>query len=173
MLIGIASSGVHSNGYSLVRKILKDSGANLTGKAPFETEHRSLGGALLEPTRIYVKSLLPLLKSEKIKAMAHITGGGLSENLPRVLPTALSAHIDLERWVMPSVFQWLMKAGDIDASEMLRTFNCGIGMILVVAKEDAALVLKALESTGELAGEIGGLTKDAGARVTYSGNLCD
>ncbi|MFZ4125276.1 MAG: phosphoribosylformylglycinamidine cyclo-ligase [Rickettsiales bacterium] len=173
ILIGIASSGVHSNGYSLVRKIVKDSGKAMTDDAPFETEHRTLGGALLEPTRIYVKSLLPLLAAQKIKAMAHITGGGLSENLPRVLPDNLAAHIDLERWDMPSVFKWLMAAGDVDASEMLRTFNCGIGMILVVAKEDAAHVLSALESTGELAGEIGNLTALTGERVTYSGNLCD
>ncbi|MBN8544159.1 MAG: phosphoribosylformylglycinamidine cyclo-ligase [Alphaproteobacteria bacterium] len=173
VLIGIASSGVHSNGYSLVRKIVKDSKVAMTDDAPFETEHRSLGGALLEPTRIYVKSLLPLLAAQKVKAMAHITGGGLSENLPRVLPENLAAHIDLERWDMPSVFKWLMAAGDVDASEMLRTFNCGIGMILVVAKDDAAHVLSALESTGELAGEIGSLMKQTGERVTYSGNLCD
>lgn len=172
VLIGIASSGVHSNGYSLVRKIVKDAKANLNDKAPFETEHRSLGGALLEPTRIYVKSLLPLLKAEKIKAMAHITGGGLSENLPRVLPEKLAAHIDLDRWVMPSVFQWLMRAGDVDAHEMLRTFNCGIGMILVVAKKEAEEVLASLEKTGELAGEIGTLGAISGARVSYSGDLC-
>jgi phosphoribosylformylglycinamidine cyclo-ligase len=174
VLIGIASSGVHSNGYSLVRKIVKDAKANLNDKAPFETEHRSLGGALLEPTRIYVKSLLPLLKDEKIKAMSHITGGGLSENLPRVLPEKLAAHIDLDRWVMPSVFQWLMRAGDVDSHEMLRTFNCGIGMILVVAKKDAAEVLASLEKTGELAGEIGtlGSILIAGERVSYSGDLC-
>jgi phosphoribosylformylglycinamidine cyclo-ligase len=172
VLIGIASSGVHSNGYSLVRKIIKDSNKTMADDAPFETEHRTLGGALLEPTRIYVKSLLPLLAAQKVKAMAHITGGGLSENLPRVLPKNLAAHIDLERWDMPSVFKWLMAAGDVDASEMLRTFNCGIGMILVVAKADAAHVLSALESTGELAGEIGSLTALTGERVTYSGNLC-
>lgn len=173
VLIGIASSGVHSNGYSLVRKIVHDSGMVMTDDAPFETEHRTLGGALLEPTRIYVKSLLPLLATQKIKAMAHITGGGLSENLPRVLPESLAAHIELERWDMPWVFKWLMAAGDVDTSEMLRTFNCGIGMILVVAKDDAAQVLSALEATGELAGEIGKLTALTGERVTYSGSLCD
>lgn len=171
-LIGIASSGVHSNGYSLVRKIVKDAKADMNAAAPFKTAHDSLGAALLEPTRIYVAALLPLLKTGKIKAMAHITGGGLSENLPRVLPKDLSAHIDLERWEMPAVFQWLMSAGDVDAHEMLRTFNCGIGMILVVAKEDATHVMKALDDAGELAGDIGALHTLDGERVIYSGELC-
>jgi phosphoribosylformylglycinamidine cyclo-ligase len=171
-LIGLASSGVHSNGYSLVRKIVSDAKADLNAKAPFTSEHPSLGAALLEPTRIYVKSLLPVLAEGKIKAMAHITGGGLSENLPRVLPKNIAAAIDLTAWEMPPVFQWLMQAGDVSEEEMLRTFNCGIGMILVVKKQDVGSILSALEAAGELAGEIGVLTPLAGDHVTYSGSLC-
>ncbi|MFO0109715.1 MAG: phosphoribosylformylglycinamidine cyclo-ligase [Alphaproteobacteria bacterium] len=172
VLIGIASSGIHSNGYSLVRKVIRDIGADLFAGAPFQTIHASLGAALLEPTRIYVSSLLPLIRRKKIKAMAHITGGGVSDNLPRVLPLSTSASIDLGRWAMPDVFHWLMQAGDVSEAEMLRTFNCGLGMVLVVAPHDVKDVLGILTSAGEVAGEIGIITKPGEARIVYQGTLC-
>ena len=172
VLIGMASSGSHSNGYSLVRKILRDTGADLAAAAPFHTQHATLGSALLEPTRIYVSALMPLLRHGKIKAMAHITGGGVTDNLPRVLPHALSATLDLGSWAMPDVFHWLMQAGSVSEAEMLRTFNCGLGMVLVVAPGDVREVLATLASQKEVAGEIGTLTKAQGSRIMYHGTLC-
>jgi phosphoribosylformylglycinamidine cyclo-ligase len=172
VLLGIASDGVHSNGYSLVRKIIRDSGANLNEAAPFTTHEKTLGQALLTPTRIYVKSLLPILNRGEIKALAHITGGGLTENLPRVLPDNLSAAINLEAWTLPPVFDWLQTAGNIPPEEMLRTFNCGLGMILVVAQSHVKAVRAALEHAGETVHEIGALTHATDARITYAGTLC-
>lgn len=172
VLIGLASSGVHSNGYSLVRKIVADSKAKLSAKAPFTTPHKTLGEALLEPTRIYVKSLLPLITTGKIKALAHITGGGLTENLPRVLPASTSATIDLASWKLPPVFAWMKGQGDIDEEDLLRTFNCGIGMILVVSKAKAATVEKALKAAGEKTFRMGELTRKTAAPVNYRGALC-
>ena len=172
VLLGLASSGVHSNGYSLVRKIVTQSGAELAAPAPFATTHATLGEALLEPTRIYVASLLPLLNAGKIKALSHITGGGLTENLPRVLPASLSATIDLSAWKLPPVFDWMQRTGDIPTSEMLRTFNCGLGMILVVAANDAAQVTEQLTAAGETVTRIGTLTAATAERVTYEGALC-
>lgn len=172
ILLGLGSSGVHSNGYSLVRKLVTESGAKLTEKAPFATTHATLGEALLEPTRIYVKSLLPLLNAGKIRALSHITGGGLTENLPRVLPNTLSAAIDLTTWKLPPVFAWMQQVGNIHEEEMLRTFNCGIGMILVVAPAHAEEVSQALQQAGEAVTRIGKLTAAAEERVTYSGSLC-
>lgn len=171
VLLGIASSGVHSNGYSLVRKLVKDSAATLDAAAPFDTPYATLGDALLAPTRIYVKSLLPLINAGKLKALAHITGGGLTENLPRVLPEGVSASIDLASWKLPSVFGWMQEVGAISSEEMLRTFNCGIGMILVVAAADAAAVRHALVAAGEMVYAIGTLTAQQGERVVYSGDL--
>lgn len=172
VLIGLASSGVHSNGYSLVRKIVNDSKAKLNAKAPFTTRHTTLGAALLEPTRIYVKSLLPHITSGHIKALAHITGGGLTENLPRVLPDNLSATIDLNSWKLPPIFAWMQTQGDIGEADLLRTFNCGIGMILVVSKTKAAALEKALKKSGETTYRIGELTKKTAKRVNYRGALC-
>lgn len=169
VLIGIASSGVHSNGYSLVRKLVAQSGAKLDAKAPFTTTAKTLGDALLTPTKIYVKSLLPLLP--QIKALAHITGGGLTENLPRVLPDALSATIDLSTWKLPPVFDWMQQVGNIEEAELLRTFNCGIGMILVVAEKDAVVTAKALADAGETVFRIGTLTEKAAERVNYTNKL--
>ncbi len=171
-LIGMASSGIHSNGYSLVRKILRDTGAELAAPPPFRSDHATLGEALLEPTRIYVSPLMPLIRHGKIKAMAHITGGGVTDNLPRVLPHALSASLDLGSWAMPDVFHWLMQAGQVSEAEMLRTFNCGLGMVLVVAPNDVREVLAALASHKEVAGEIGVLTKAQESRILYHGSLC-
>jgi len=131
-LIGIASSGPHSNGYSLIRKIIAHSGSSLDDSFGDKT----LGEALLEPTRIYVKSLLTLLDKVPVHAFAHITGGGLTENLPRVLPNGIQANIDLSSWALPDVFVWLKEQGNVALADMLITFNCGIGMIVCVARED-------------------------------------
>lgn len=153
VLIGLASSGPHSNGYSLIRKIIERSGADLSQ----DLDGASLGDRLMAPTRIYVKSLLQLLQEVPVHALAHITGGGLTENLPRVLPEGVCAVIDLDAWQRPAVFGWLQQQGGVEDSEMLRTFNCGIGMIVCVpaGRADAALArLNALGETACLIGEI-------------------
>ncbi len=144
-LIGIASSGPHSNGYSLIRKILERSNADLN-QTMADT---SLAAALLEPTRIYVKSLLALLEKTPVHALAHITGGGITENLPRVLPERLSAKIDLSSWELPAVFQWLQEQGNISQADMLTTFNCGIGMIVCVDAEHQEQAMASLQQSGE------------------------
>ena len=172
VLLGLGSSGVHSNGYSLVRKIVADSKADLKAPAPFDSPYETLGDALLTPTRIYVKSLLPSLNNGDILALAHITGGGLTENLPRVLPNGINAKIDLDAWKLPPVFAWMQQAGDIATAELLRTFNCGIGMILVVEESKASLVANTLAKAGETVVTLGSLTTDAGDRVQYNGALC-
>jgi phosphoribosylformylglycinamidine cyclo-ligase len=172
VLLGLGSNGLHSNGFSLVRRLVADNGLSLDAPAPFD-KTRSLGAALLEPTRIYVKCLLPLLKEKKIKALAHITGGGFTENIPRVLPDGLDAEIDLGAVEVPPVFKWLDKLGNIGASEMLRTFNCGVGMIVVVDAGDVEAVAQALEGAGENVSKLGELSA-TGAKepqVSYSGTL--
>ncbi len=161
VLLGLASSGIHSNGYSLVRRIVGDLGLDYGAPAPFDAT-LSLGEALLTPTRIYVKSLLPVIRHGRIKALSHITGGGFVENMPRVLPSHLSAGIDASTWPLPAVFQWLMEAGNIAPAEMARTFNCGIGMVAVVAEKDADGVTAALREAGEAVYTIGGLAGHAG-----------
>lgn len=172
VLLGIASAGVHSNGYSLVRALVTESGAALASPAPFTTDAGTLGEALLTPTRIYVKSLLPHISQGTIKALAHITGGGLTENLPRVLPNGIGAEIQLGAWTFPPVFAWMQQVGKVTQEEMLRTFNCGIGMIAVVAKENADSVTAALEAAGETVFKIGSLIPQGNERVTYQGSLC-
>lgn len=157
VLIGLASSGPHSNGYSLIRKVIAVSGADLA--EPFDDA--TLGERLLAPTRIYVRSVLPLTRSLKIHALAHITGGGLTENLPRVLPPGTRAQLDLTAWSRPAVFDWLQTQGGITAMEMLRTFNCGIGMIVCVAAEDADTALAQLQAAGETAWRIGYIAAEA------------
>ncbi|NKB38870.1 MAG: phosphoribosylformylglycinamidine cyclo-ligase [Gammaproteobacteria bacterium] len=146
VLVGIKSSGIHSNGFSLVRHLIErsntDTNMDFEGKPFIET--------LLEPTRIYVQTILSLLKAVPVKAMSHITGGGLLENLPRVLPADTQAHIDCASWQWPAIFHWLQNTGDIDGEEMYRTFNCGLGMVLVVAKEDVALCLQMLDDACEI-----------------------
>jgi phosphoribosylformylglycinamidine cyclo-ligase len=139
ILVGLASSGVHSNGFSLVRRIVDDRGFRLDRPAPFDHD-RLLGTALLEPTRIYVRSLLPLVRHGRIKALAHITGGGLLENIPRVLPEGSHARVDAGAWPQPEIFAWLQGQGRIEPGEMARTFNCGIGMVAVVAAGDARIM---------------------------------
>jgi len=157
-LIGIASSGVHSNGYSLVRKVIEVAGAKLD--QPFGTS--TLGETLLEPTRIYVKPLLALLERDLIHAAAHITGGGLPGNVPRVLPDGTRAAIDARTWKRPAIFDWLQESGDVDDSEMYRTFNCGIGMVLSVAPDSAETVLTILGEQGESAFLIGHVERHKG-----------
>ena len=151
MLLGLASSGPHSNGYSLIRKVLEVSAAD-TGQPLGDL---TLGEALLAPTRIYVKSLLQLLQSVDVHALAHITGGGLTENLPRVLPQHSCAEIDRSSWRLPAVFDWLQQAGRISDSEMLRTFNCGIGMVVCVPADAAGQATRALHDAGETVYRIG------------------
>ena len=154
VLLGLASSGVHSNGFSLVRRIVRDDGWNLAETLPGEGG-RTLAEALLEPTRIYVRSLLPLVQEGRIKGLAHITGGGLLENIPRVLPDGCHAIIDVARWDLPSIFALLQRGGRIAPEEMARTFNCGVGMAVVVDAEQADAVADQLKGAGEAVLEIG------------------
>jgi phosphoribosylformylglycinamidine cyclo-ligase len=167
VLIGLASSGPHSNGFSLIRRILEVSGADLRKPAPGMPGSRTLGDALLEPTRIYVKPVLSLLREVDVKGMAHITGGGLLENTHRMFPDGLGARIDHRAWTRPPIFDWLQRAGAVADSEMHRVFNCGIGMILVVAPADAARAEAALAAAGETVYRIGAVvdSKD-GASAT-------
>jgi phosphoribosylformylglycinamidine cyclo-ligase len=155
-VIGLASSGPHSNGYSLVRKVIAVSGADLYERVDGE---RTLGEALLEPTRIYVKPVLAVMQRVPIKGLAHITGGGLTENVPRVLPQGTCARLEASRWPRPPIFDWLQRHGAIDEAEMQRTFNCGIGMVAVVARGDAKAALDAFASLGVEAFEIGSIVQ--------------
>ena len=150
IIIGLASTGPHSNGYSLVRKVVEKSGLAWGDDAPFAKD-RSLAQALMEPTRSYVKPVLPLMKAGLIKGAAHITGGGLIENPPRCIAEGLQASFDWNAWPMPAVFQWLAETGGISDHEMRRTFNCGVGFILIVSPENAEPVLTALLNAGEVA----------------------
>jgi phosphoribosylformylglycinamidine cyclo-ligase len=172
VILGLASSGVHSNGYSLVRKVVSQSGVFWSTPAPFDNK-QSLGEAILTPTRIYVKSCLAAIRETRaVKGLAHITGGGFPDNIPRVLPKGLGARIDLTKVNAPPVFRWLSDAGDIAPNEMLRTFNCGIGMIAVVAPKDAAAVTAAFTKAGEKVAAIGSVIRaESDARVVYDGAL--
>ena len=171
VLIGLASSGVHSNGFSLVRRIVEISALKWTDAAPFDPA-KTLAEALLTPTRIYVKSLLSALKSVNgIKAFAHITGGGFPDNVPRVLPDYLAAEVELSAIKVPPVFSWLAKTGGVAANEMLRTFNCGIGMIAVVKDEAAEQVMAQLTYQGESVVRLGRLVEKQGQSVVYRGAL--
>jgi phosphoribosylformylglycinamidine cyclo-ligase len=152
-LIGIASSGAHSNGYSLIRKIIDVSGADLTSPLAGST----LGQALLAPTTIYVKALLALFEQVQVKALSHITGGGLLENLPRVLPEDCEARIDTGSWDWPDLFRWLQQAGNVDTREMYRTFNCGVGMVVCVAPGDVETSIATLQAAGHAAWQIGAI----------------
>ncbi len=164
-LLGLASSGPHSNGYSLIRKILERAGGAQAATGP---DGRPWIDALMQPTRIYVKSLLRLLSEAPVHAFAHITGGGITENLPRVLPRHAGAVIDLAAWLRPPVFDWLKAQGRVADSEMLKTFNCGIGMIVCVAAEDEARATAALQAAGETVWTLGDVVAAEGApAVTY------
>ena len=173
VLLGIASSGVHSNGFSLVRKVVARSRLKWNAPAPFDSKRR-LGAAVLAPTRIYVKSCLAAIRETKaVKALAHITGGGFPDNIPRVLPDKLGARIDLARVPVLPVFRWLAGAGGIAEREMLRTFNCGIGMIAVVEPRAAEKVAAVLKREGEKVVRLGELVPAAKGkpRVIYAGHL--
>lgn len=167
VLIALASSGVHSNGYSLVRKVLEVTGVDVNAHM---LANQSLADALMTPTRIYVKSVNALQKSlgnANIHAMAHITGGGLTENLPRVLPKQLAAQIDTQSWQLPELFQWLQQAGNIQTMEMYRTFNCGVGFVLVVPQDKAEQAMSELSTHGEAVWQIGRIVQRTAGAVEY------
>ena len=157
-VLGLASSGAHSNGYSLVRKIVESSGVNLSSGF----DGRSLGEALLAPTRIYVKPVLAMLREVHVKGLAHITGGGLVENVPRVLPDNVCAELKKSAWPRPPLFDWLQKKGNIAEAEMHRVFNCGIGMVVIVAAEHAERAILALQKEGETVFRIGEIRRRRG-----------
>ncbi|SDE14150.1 phosphoribosylformylglycinamidine cyclo-ligase [Limimaricola pyoseonensis] len=167
VLLGLASDGVHSNGYSLVRRIVERAGLGWDDAAPFADE--TLGAALLAPTRLYVKPVLAAIRSGGVHALAHITGGGLTENLPRVLPDGLGAKIDLGAWSLPPVFDWLKREGGLDQAEMLKTFNSGIGMVVVVDAARAEALETLLKGAGETVHRLGHVV--AGQGVEYEGAL--
>jgi phosphoribosylformylglycinamidine cyclo-ligase len=167
VLIGLASSGVHSNGFSLVRRIVAGAGLAWEAGAPFA--EGTLGDALLAPTRIYVRPALEAIRAGGVRGLAHITGGGLTENLPRILPEGAGAEVDLDAWPLPPVFAWLRDEGGVAEAEMLKTFNCGIGMVAAVAPERAEALVEVLEGAGEAPVAIGHVV--AGSGVRYSGAL--
>ena len=167
VLLGLASDGVHSNGYSLVRKLVEVSGLGWDADCPWA--EGTLGAALLTPTRLYVTQALSAVKAGGVHALAHITGGGLTENLPRVLPEGMGAEIDLGAWDLPPVFKWLAATGGMAEAELLKTFNCGIGMIVSVAADRADTVTAVLEDAGETVSRIGVVTGTSG--VAYTGAL--
>lgn len=163
-IFGLSSTGVHSNGYSLVRKIISNCGLDWDAGAPFADG--SLGQALLSPTRIYVREVMPSVKAGTVQALAHITGGGLTENLPRVLPDGMGAEIDLDAWRLPPVFDWLIAQSGLEQAEALRTFNCGIGMAVVARDADAAEA--SLHAAGAEPIRIGKISDTADIRFTGS-----
>ena len=170
VILGLASTGVHSNGFSLVRRLAADKGWKLDRPALFDQE-TLLIDALMAPTRIYVKSLLPLVRAELIHAMAHITGGGLLENIPRILPDDLHAHVNADLWPQPRLMAFLQAQGHIEPEEMARTFNCGIGMAVVIAETDVDAVTSALTTAGETVHRIGHIAAGAkGSTVTGTGD---
>ena len=168
-LIGIASSGPHSNGYSLIRKVIEVTGADLAA----DLDGQPLGERLLAPTRIYVRSVLPLTRALRVHALAHITGGGLTENLPRVLPAGTRARVDMQSFKRPAVFAWLQAQGGITEAEMRRTFNCGVGMVVCVAAPDAAKALAMLTAAGEEAWLLGEIESTTGAPEVVYGDAAD
>lgn len=168
VLLGLASDGVHSNGYSLVRKLVEVSGLGWDATCPWE-DTTTLGEALLAPTRLYVKQALEAVRAGGVHALAHITGGGLTENLPRVLPKGLGVLVDLDEWSLPPVFKWLQETGGMSEAEMLKTFNAGQGMVLVVAHDEAKAIRALLEEAGEKVAQLGTVTKGEG--VKYLGSL--
>ena len=167
VLLGVASSGVHSNGYSLVRRVVAGTGLGWEAPAPFGPG--TLGAALSLPTRIYVRAALAAIRAGGVHGLAHVTGGGLTENLPRVLPEGLGAAVDLDAWELPAVFGWLREAGGIADAEMLKTFNCGVGLVAAVAADRAEALAAVLREAGEQVAVIGRV--ESGAGVRYSGRL--
>ena len=167
ILLGLASDGVHSNGFSLVRAIADSAGLGWSDRAPFAQD--TLGSSLLTPTRLYVQPALAAIRAGGVHALAHITGGGLTENLPRILPDGLGAQVDLGSWTLPPVFAWLREAGNLSDAELLKTFNAGIGMVLVVAKDRAEDVATLLHQQGETVFALGVVAPGSG--VEYRGDL--
>ena len=167
VLLGLASDGVHSNGYSLVRKLVEVSGLGWDADCPWA--EGSLGAALLTPTRLYVKQALAAVRAGSVHALAHITGGGLTENLPRVLPEGMGAEISLDAWELPPVFKWMAETGGIAPAEMLKTFNCGVGMVLAVDASRAEAIAELLRAEGETVYTLGTVTGEAG--MSYEGTL--
>ncbi len=171
VVIGVASSGVHSNGFSLVRRVVQHTQLSYDGFASFDNP-KTLGEALLTPTRLYVKSALAAIRVGGVKGLGHITGGGITENTPRCLPKDLDAEIDLDTWTPPGVFGWLARGGNIAPEEMLRTFNCGIGLVVVADEKHAGKVIEAFNNHGDKACRIGALVHGEGeAKVRYCGSL--
>lgn len=175
VLIGLPSSGVHSNGYSLVRRLVTEEGLDWNAVAPFASG-QSVAEALLVPTRIYVKPVLAAIRATggsgadgAVKGLSHITGGGLAENLPRILPAGLAAHVDLATWRAPAVFDWLARAGNLDDAEMLRTFNCGIGMVVIASRDRTDAVMAALKDAGEQPVRIGEVEPGRGVKTEAKG----
>jgi phosphoribosylformylglycinamidine cyclo-ligase len=166
VVLGLASSGAHSNGYSLIRKLIDVSHVGL--KSDFHGQ--PFADAVMAPTRIYVKPLLALMEALPVKGMAHITGGGITGNLPRCLPEGVAARVDQDSWTRPPLFDWLQQAGNVAADEMLRTFNCGIGMCVVVAAADAAAAMAHLKASGETVWQIGEIVArpDGAEQVIYA-----
>jgi phosphoribosylformylglycinamidine cyclo-ligase len=162
-VLGLASSGPHSNGYSLIRRIVEMSGADF--RQPFALGEPTLADALMAPTRIYVKPLLALTRAMPVKGMAHITGGGLTENVPRILPDGVQARLSASRWQRPVIFEWLKRNGNVAEAEMHRVFNCGIGMVVVVAAEDAEQAIASLTAAGERVSRIGEIVPRAAGAV--------
>jgi phosphoribosylformylglycinamidine cyclo-ligase len=167
VLIGLPSSGLHTNGYSLARRIAFEV-AGLDIRSPFPGSSAPIGDALLAPHRTYLPVIRPLLASGAIKGMAHITGGGITENLPRILPAGTYAFVDRSTWQVPAIFEWLQRAGDVPTDDMLRTFNMGIGLILAISQEHAPSMLNALRSSGETGAAMIGAIRAGGAGVVYS-----
>ena len=167
VVLGLASNGVHSNGYSFVRKVVDLSGLNWDAPSPFSDG--TLGAALLAPTRLYVKQALAAIRAGGVHALAHVTGGGLTENPPRVLPDGLACEFDLGAWDLPPVFRWLARTANMSMPELLKTFNCGIGMIAVVAESEAEALATLLRAEGETVYQIGRIVPGAG--VIYQGQL--
>jgi phosphoribosylformylglycinamidine cyclo-ligase len=163
VVLGLASSGAHSNGYSLIRKLIEKSGIDMAS----DFHGRKFKDVVMMPTKLYVKSILGLLETVTVKGMAHITGGGITENVPRVLPKGLMAEISADSWTLPPLFQWLQKQGNIADNEMYKTFNCGIGMIVIVAQADVAIAKKILEAKGETVYQVGSIrAQNAGEAPT-------
>jgi phosphoribosylformylglycinamidine cyclo-ligase len=167
VLLGLASDGVHSNGYSLVRKLVEMSGLDWEAACPWSAQ--TLGAELLTPTRLYVRPALAAVRAGGVHALAHITGGGVTENLPRVLPDTMGAQIDLKTWVLPPVFRWMAETGSMAQAELLKTFNCGLGMILAVDASEADALTTLLAGQGEDVSRIGHVTDRPG--IVYTGSL--
>lgn len=155
VVLGLASTGLHANGFSLVRHVVSDLGLNYSDAAPFKDDRETLGDALLTPTRIYIKSCLEAVRTGNIKGLAHITGGGFIDNIPRALPENLTAVIDVTGWQRPPVFEWLAQSANISNDEMIRTFNCGIGMVVIVSPDNASEIRKIMRKNGETVYHIG------------------